>query len=51
VCPNYTQNICELAGIEPEDIHCTSDNRCLGNDWEWCKVYISQFFSCTETYS
>lgn len=44
MCPELKEGICEIAGIEPDEIKCTSEDCCLSNDWEECKVYISQFF-------
>lgn len=44
MCPELKNGVCEIAGIEPDEIKCTSEDCCLSNDWEECKVYISQFF-------
>jgi hypothetical protein len=44
MCPEFSEGICEIAGIEPDEIKCTSEDCCLSNDWEECSVYISQFF-------
>ncbi len=44
MCPEFKKGVCEIAGIEPDEIKCTSEDCCLSNDWEECKVYISQFF-------
>jgi hypothetical protein len=44
MCPELRKGVCEIAGIEPDEIKCTSEDCCLSNDWEECKVYISQFF-------
>jgi hypothetical protein len=44
MCPEFREGICEIAGIEPDELKCTSEECCLSNDWEKCKVYISQFF-------
>jgi predicted nucleic acid-binding Zn ribbon protein len=48
MCPEFKHGICELAGIEPDEIKCTSEDCCLSNEWERCKVYISQFFLASE---
>lgn len=45
MCPEFRNGICEIAGIEPDEIKCTSEDCCLSDDWEKCKVYISQFFT------
>lgn len=44
MCPKFKDGICEMAGIEPERIACIGKDECLRKDWEWCKVYIAQFF-------
>ncbi len=44
MCPEFREGVCEIAGIEPAEIKCTSKDCCLSNDWEECSVYISQFF-------
>jgi len=44
MCPEFRKGVCEISGIEPDEIKCTSEDYCLSNDWEECKVYISQFF-------
>ncbi|NTU42902.1 MAG: hypothetical protein HGA78_07575 [Nitrospirales bacterium] len=51
MCPKFSNNVCTLAGIEPENIHCICDECCRGNSWEWCRAYISQFFIFSETSS
>ncbi|MCL4475334.1 MAG: hypothetical protein M1508_03785 [Nitrospirae bacterium] len=43
MCPSFNRPICEVAGIEPERIHCTDKNACMG-EWEKCPVFIAQFF-------
>ena len=44
MCPEFREGICEIAGIEPDEIKCTSEDCCLSNNWVKCSVYISQFF-------
>lgn len=44
MCPEFKERVCEIAGIEPDKLKCTSEDCCLSDDWEYCKVYISQFF-------
>jgi len=44
MCSSFKQGICEVAGIEPEMIHCADKKCCLIGEWEKCKVFIAQFF-------
>lgn len=45
MCPEFREGICEIAGIEPEEIRCIEICACYRNNmWEKCKVYMSQFF-------
>jgi hypothetical protein len=44
MCPSFNRPICEVAGIEPERIHCTDKDFCVRGEWERCNVFISQFF-------
>lgn len=43
MCPKLS-NVCEIAGLEPEEIKCADKDCCMSNDWDDCKIYISQFF-------
>ena len=44
MCPEFRRGVCEIAGIEPDEIECTSKDCCPSNDWEEYSVYILQFF-------
>jgi len=50
MCPEFKDGICEIAGIEPEEIACVEISACYRNNmWEKCKAYMSQFFlDCDE---
>ncbi len=50
MCPEFKDGICEIAGIEPEEIACVEISACYRNNmWEKCKAYMSQFFlNCDE---
>lgn len=44
MCPKFREGNCEIAGIEPSKIECVNMDYCLSNNWEECRVYISEFF-------
>ncbi|BCB95314.1 hypothetical protein JZK55_02360 [Dissulfurispira thermophila] len=45
MCPNFNNGICEVVGIEPEEIGCIEICACYRNNmWKNCKVYMLQFF-------
>lgn len=44
MCPSFKMQICEIAGIEPERIHCADKRTCLMGEWEKCPVFVAQYF-------
>lgn len=48
MCPEFRKGVCELAGIEPDEIMCASETYCINDNWVKCSVYISQFFIAAE---
>ena len=44
MCPELKEGICEIAGIEPEEVACADEDCCYSSEWDKCRVYISQFF-------
>jgi hypothetical protein len=44
MCPNLKNQICDVAGIEPERINCADKTTCKMGQWEKCPVLIAQFF-------
>jgi len=44
MCPRLKNQICDVAGIEPERIHCADERACQIGEWEKCPVLIAQFF-------
>jgi hypothetical protein len=44
MCPSLKNEICDVAGIEPERIQCADKRTCQLGEWEKCPVLIAQFF-------
>lgn len=44
MCPQLKGTICRLVDVGPEHLDCVREENCLGNGWQSCGVYISQFF-------
>ena len=44
MCPEFNEKTCSIAGVESESLGCSDVYYCRSNEWEKCKVYISQFF-------
>ncbi|MBI4688417.1 MAG: hypothetical protein HY756_11710 [Nitrospirae bacterium] len=40
MCPKLNNNICDIAGIEPDFIECADKKCCLSGKWERCWVYV-----------
>jgi hypothetical protein len=48
MCPELKKGLCMIASIEPKKIVCADEHCCNSDDWDRCRVYISQFFlTCT----
>lgn len=43
VCPKFREEICEVAGIEPEMIECLDSRCCYKKMYEVCKLYIVDY--------
>jgi len=48
MCPELKEGLCMIASIELKKIACADEHCGTSNEWDRCRVYISQFFS-TET--
>jgi hypothetical protein len=44
MCPEFNEKTCGIAGVESESLECSEEYYCHSEEWEKCKVYISQFF-------
>ena len=44
MCPELKESLCMIVSIEPEKIACADEQCCNSNEWDRCRVYISQFF-------
>ncbi len=49
MCPSFKNQVCDIAGIEPERIHCADRRTCQLGEWERCPVLIAQFFASIGT--
>ena len=49
MCPSLKNQVCDVAGIEPDRIHCADKKTCQLGEWEKCPVLIAQFFVSTGT--
>jgi len=47
MCPNFSNGICEVAGIEPEHVECAEGGFCYANNYEYevCRLYMLQFMA------
>lgn len=45
MCPKIRNCICEIVGIEPEHVECANKGQCYGNTYEYCKIYIAEYFA------
>ncbi len=45
MCPRIRNGICDIAGIMPEHIECAERCKCAGNAYEYCKLYIAEYFA------
>ena len=44
MCPNLKGTICNMIDVGPEHVECVREENCLGEGWQNCGIYISQFF-------
>lgn len=44
MCPKFKDNICEVAGIEPQHVECVDENCCYKHapEYERCWLYIAE---------
>jgi len=46
MCPKFKENICEVAGIEPQHVECVDENCCYkrASEYERCRLFIAELF-------
>lgn len=45
MCPKIRNCICEIVGLNPEHIECAEKGKCFGRTYEYCKLYIAEYFA------
>jgi len=44
MCPKVKDDVCEVAGVEPEYVECVDESCCYKNsEYERCRLYVAEY--------